>query len=172
MKGELSIAQALKRLVGKGKSATAVALVTKVDKAAFTCDVLFEEVNLAWPGVRLKSVEDANKIAFVTFPALNSYVLLSRIEGADDWAVVACNEVSEIWLGGDSSSMVKAETLITELNKSNAALSAIMSVITTAPINEPGNGSPSALQIALNAALTGKQVGNFSSIKNENVKHG
>jgi hypothetical protein len=38
-------------------------------------------------------------------------------------------------------------------------------------INEPGSGSPSALQAALKIALTGQQLGDYSQIEDTKVKH-
>jgi hypothetical protein len=50
-------------------------------------------------------------------------------------------------------------------------LSAILNVLGGDPINEPGNGAPSALQQALNAATAGLNPGDYSSntIENPNV---
>jgi hypothetical protein len=72
--------------------------------------------------------------------------------------------------GGEFGGLTITPKLVEELNKNNAILEAILQVIST-PVNEPGNGSPSAFQFALNTALAGKQTGDFSEIENEKILH-
>ncbi|HAS45879.1 MAG TPA: hypothetical protein DCS93_35685 [Microscillaceae bacterium] len=59
-------------------------------------------------------------------------------------------------------------------NQNKAILDALLQVIGGAPINEPGNGAPSALQITLKAALAGKQPVAFNEGKltSKKVMHG
>ena len=68
--------------------------------------------------------------------------------------------------------MPKAIELKTQLNKNNILLAHIMAIINGPPVTEPGNGAPSALQIALKSAISSDQLGDFSNIENPNVKHG
>lgn len=75
-----------------------------------------------------------------------------------------------IEIGGDSDFMVRYSVLKEEYDKTKDALDAIMNVLSGSPINEPGNGSPSALQAALSAALTGKVTGDISGSKIDEVK--
>lgn len=63
--------------------------------------------------------------------------------------------------------MVRGDKLQTEIDKSNDTLKTIVDVLTGSTIPEPGNSAPSALQAALNAALQGKEIGDFSEIKSE-----
>jgi len=59
-------------------------------------------------------------------------------------------------------------------NQNKAILDALLGIANGAPINEPGNGSPSALQVTLKAAFAGKQPGVFdaNTITNKKVTHG
>lgn len=87
---------------------------------------------------------------------------------------VEINSVQEgevIINGGNNGGMTITPTLRAELQKNNAILQALLNVINGAPIPEPGQGSPSALQSALSGAVTGRQVGDFSQIENDKVKH-
>ena len=72
---------------------------------------------------------------------------------------------------GKVSGMVNAVALKEQLGKNNELLEAIINIINGSPVNEPGNGSPSALQLALKNAILNKGLGDFSSIENEKVKH-
>ncbi len=76
--------------------------------------------------------------------------------------------IQGIW--GEFSGLTKLEDLFKELDKNVAVLSAMTTVMGGAPITEPGNGSPSALQAALAGSLAGKQVGNFTVIESTVVK--
>ena len=59
-----------------------------------------------------------------------------------------------------------------ELNKNNQILQSILAVINGSPIPEAGNGATSLLQTTLKGVLVGKQIGDFSNIENNKVKHG
>lgn len=127
------------------------------------------------------------------FPEVGSKVLIGMVENSDMNAVLLMAEEVNSYLitlkngfklhlkddgtmtmnGDNFGGMTKTPDLVTELNKNNAILNSLLAVINApSPIPEPGNGAPSALQIALKSAVAGKQVGNFSNIENKKIKHG
>jgi len=55
-------------------------------------------------------------------------------------------------------------TLQSQIEKTNNLLQSLLNVIEGASIPEPGNGSPSALQTALKAAVGSQTLGDFSNI--------
>ena len=67
--------------------------------------------------------------------------------------------------------IIKIEELKNELEKINTFLKKFVETLKTA-VNEPGNGAPSALQQALNTALSTLPFADFTQIENEKVKHG
>jgi len=73
--------------------------------------------------------------------------------------------------GKDLGGLTKTRELKTQLDKSSAILQSILTTLAT-PVPEPGNGSPSAFQAALSAALAGKTPGDFSAIESDKVSHG
>lgn len=73
--------------------------------------------------------------------------------------------------GEDYGGLIKIEELKKELEKNNTILKIILQVCATA-VNEAGNGSPSVFQQALNLALKGQQVADFSNIENDKITHG
>lgn len=79
--------------------------------------------------------------------------------------------VKIIFHEGENSGMVKAPVLAEESNKDKAIIDAMLSVLNGAQIPEPGNGAPSALQIALKAALTGLESGQWETLENDKIKH-
>jgi len=103
---------------------------------------------------------------------------------------ITFNSDQQIFKVGEMSFEIKADKLllngetgggllnIIELkaawDQNKAILDALLGVANGAPVNEPGNGSPSALQITLKTALTGKQSGKFeeSTLVNKKVMHG
>ncbi|VDA99372.1 hypothetical protein S1OALGB6SA_440 [Olavius algarvensis spirochete endosymbiont] len=74
--------------------------------------------------------------------------------------------------GSDFGGLIKIGELAANLNKNVEVLSSLIDALRKGPITESGNGAPSALQGALAAALTGKNVGDFSQLENTAVKHG
>lgn len=71
--------------------------------------------------------------------------------------------------GGTLGGLTKTQELKTQLDKSNTLIESLLAVINGTEIPEPGNGSPSALQIALSAAITGQSLGEYSDIENEKI---
>ena len=105
-------------------------------------------------------------------PKINSVVTVSFLD-VDNCFVSQYGELETVEIrGSELGGLIIAESLQGELKKNNDILQALLDILTGSPINEPGNGAPSALQISLNAALTGLSVGDFSDIENKNVKHG
>jgi hypothetical protein len=75
-------------------------------------------------------------------------------------------------MGAKYGGLTKTLELKEQLNKTTTLLQHLISIITGPPINEPGSGSPSALQAALSAAIASDALGDFSDIENPKVKHG
>ena len=129
---------------------------------------------LQFTDVRLAAVVDGNTKNLLIKPKVGSMVLIADLsEGLmRDLGIIGWSEVDTITInGGDNGGLTITPTLVQELNKNNAILTALIGVLTGAPIPEPGNASPSALQIALKTAVTGKQLGDFSQIENKKIKH-
>jgi hypothetical protein len=95
--------------------------------------------------------------------------------GNDDGAQVVVTP-NGIELGGNSddrptNSVAIAEKVLAEFQKLQTHFAAIEAVLTGAPINEPGSGSPSALQAALAIAIAPANLYPApSSVASANVK--
>lgn len=74
-----------------------------------------------------------------------------------------------IFNAGTLGGMVKARELQTQSNLDKEILQAMLDILTGPPIDEPGNGAPSALQIALRAALIGKSPGTWDNLENPKI---
>lgn len=84
--------------------------------------------------------------------------------------VIVDNEIK--YNDGGFGGLIKIEELKSELDKVNGILQAIMNILSGAPITEAGNGAPSALQVALSAAILGKSLPTYRTIENTKIKHG
>jgi hypothetical protein len=73
---------------------------------------------------------------------------------------------------GSYGGLVKVNELKTQLAKTNSLLSALIQILKGAPIPEPGNGAPSALQLALKSAIATQSLGDYSNIENTLITHG
>jgi hypothetical protein len=166
MKG---LADILNDLVPK-KVSMIDAEVVSVDKDARTCVVKTVDFDVEIEDVKLTpALGDAAK-PFCLFPAEGSIITIGIIEGGKELVMIAATEVDSIYLGGKEFSMVKAETLTTELNKMKAQLDAVIQALTTW-IVVPSDGGAALLTTA-NALLSPLPKPDFSEIKNEEVKHG
>ncbi|ANQ49620.1 hypothetical protein MY04_4803 [Flammeovirga sp. MY04] len=165
------------------------AKVVTVNENNFSVDVLplHEEVEI--PDVRLKASLDTASNYTVVFPKVESIVVVALIGNSQiDAFVTMVNEPEKIktvigettievdqngisFNGGQNGGLMITPTLVNELEKNNKLLDAFLKVLGGAPITEPGNGSPSALQQALNSALSSFELGDFSEVENKKVKH-
>lgn len=168
------LAEALKALTRK----PTVNLVCKVlEVTGKTCRVEPIDGGAEITGVRLSPVTDSSNEGILIIPEVDSYVMVSQIKvNAADFVyyVSSCSRITEVKMITTNAtvySLTKTELLITELNKTNALLNALLAVINGTAIPEPGSGAPSALQVALKAAITGQTLGNYTDIKNEKIKH-
>jgi len=82
---------------------------------------------------------------------------------------VYCKKDGILELGGNANFAVKYNELKTEYDKTKGLLEAVIQTINT-PVNEPGNGSPSAFQAVLISAIATKTIGDISSAKNDKIK--
>lgn len=148
------------------------AKVTKVDLEALTCDCepigkpeLFD--------VRLKAGIDQVTDGIVEVPKVGSMVMVSMIgKSKTDAVVVLASQVSEVVMfGGQNGGLTITPKLVEELNKTNELLNALLDVIKGAPVLEPGNGAASVLQTQMKTAVADKELGDYSKIENEKVKH-
>lgn len=137
--------------------------------------------------VRLRALSASADQSIEVLPAKNSRVLVLKIED-DDYFVLHADKIDSyvvrvgdtvikitsegiVFNNGGLGGMVKAKILASELNKNNQLLMAILTVLNGAPVPEAGNGTASALQAALKAAISGKSLGDFSALENEKIKH-
>lgn len=183
----------LKRLF-KGETPTQVyfGTVLEVDETKYTCDVQPNDGSPIDYDVRLKPTIDSNDEGIVIVPEVGSIVLVMMIGNDKNFKCVSVfgkvdryliktkgNGTIEITPGGilklngdKFGGLTKTQELKKQLDINNRLLNAIMQVIKTTPIPEPGSGSPSAFQAALSAAITPLSLGSFKDIENENVLHG
>tara|TARA_Y100000588_G_scaffold217747_1_gene231657 strand:+ start:122 stop:637 length:516 start_codon:yes stop_codon:yes gene_type:complete len=163
--------QAMKEF-GKTPSVCFPADVLEVDKDTLTCVV--SPVNGAEMfDVRLKASINTVTDGIVEFPVEGTTVLVCLIGNDPEMGFIAAVDKVEtvLMFGGENGGLTITPKLVKELNKTNELLTALLDVIKGAPVMEPGNGSPSALQTQLNAAVADKELGDYSEIENEKVKH-
>jgi hypothetical protein len=151
-----------------------------------TCDVT--PVNGAADLLDVRLNAYGTSTGYIVYPTADSFVMVtffkkneayvSLVSDIDSLAVNIEDKTfyidSEgILLNGDEfGGLTKTPELKTQLDKTHALLTQIINIINGAPIAEPGNGAPSALQASLKIAITGKQLGSFTNIENTIVKHG
>ncbi len=119
-------------------------------------------------------VENNPNDAFIIKVTELEAVKLSNVENIEISQItsVKISDADEVIINdGGNGGLTITPKLVEELNKNNKVLQSIMQILTGSPITEPGNGAPSALQTALKGAISGKQLGDFSKIENEKIKH-
>ena len=98
------------------------------------------------------------------------YKIFSMNNEGDEKTYIYLKNDGTMEIGGSSDNMVRYSILKDEYDKTKDALDAIIDVLTGVPINEPGNGAPSALQTSLSGALSGKVTGDITGSKIDEIK--
>lgn len=110
----------------------------------------------------------------VVKPVLNTDCLIAIVEGDEATAFLLYADEAELtqFNGGKNGGLAITPKLAEELEKNNAILQALMDVINSdPPIVETGNGAASALQAALKASITAKELGDFTDIEDTKITH-
>lgn len=136
-----------------------IAQVDSVNEDECTC-VLIDHDGQEFFDVRLQPVTGKNKY-FLQIPKEKSFVLAVRIEGGDDWMVVACEEVEKVQLivgsseviitendillnGGELGGLIKISELTAKLNLLVNTFNTHTHPVTTAgtATNQAGTAAP------------------------------
>lgn len=143
------------------------ATVTEVDIATRTCTVQ-PPGQSEIPNVRLRAAIDGDKSGIIELPEVGSSVLVQYVGNkSDNLQLLRPSKISKIIVSNaDESLKHLLEDTYAELNKTRSLINALVTIIGGAPIAEPGNGSPSALQAALSAAIAAESLGDYNSINN------
>lgn len=178
MEAQEQIRQRLRQMAGEvGPDYTMLGTAKSVDEDEKTCVLHDEESGLDYHDIRLRPVLDG-KESHTLFPKVGTWVLAIRIEESDDWMAIAFGEIAKwtvsceevIFNDGDNGGMVIWPDTKQQLDLCKQFIQAIKDVSST-PINEPGNGSPSAYQAAINAAISSINVPDFENLEDDKVKH-
>jgi hypothetical protein len=169
MSAESDIRKAILEIAKSDNNFTFIANVDSVDIDSRTCDVTNIGNELEYTNVMLQAYVSHSGI--VITPKINSQVLVTMLSPTVGH-VTMYSEVDIIALSGEGyGGIVKADTLKTELDKTNALLNAVV----TAFNNWTPTGTladSTALKALITPLLVGKSTGDYSDIKNNLVKHG
>ena len=172
-------------------------IIVDVDEVKFTCTVNVQSIenindkNNIYTSVPLKVLK-GSQASLIEIPAKNSIcticfrdnniqrpqlyqvdqcdkILIKVGNKADGFQTLQISKDGFVWNDGKNGGLVLAPELKMQSNKDKAILDALLSIINGTPINEPGSGSPSALQAALKGALTGKQSGTWNNLENKKL---
>lgn len=155
---------------------TFVGKVSAVDENAGTCDVLPVDGNPEFFDVRLAPSVDNIVDGVIAIPVIGSYVICGRLQNENDVFIVVPGEISKyiikctgagkIELNGNSFSLVKGETLQTQITQLAADLNALILLYNSHTHVIP-SGTTAVTTMISNISST-----DFSQILNESVKHG
>lgn len=149
-------------------------IIDAVDTTAYTVDVKIAGETMFSVPMR---VLVSSQASVIEIPALNSACLIVfRDNNISQPQLFMVDKVTELRIDtkvifnkGTLGGMVKAKELQTQSNKDKAILDALLNIINGTPINEPGNGAPSALQLALKGVLNGKSSGVWTGLENAKI---
>jgi ribosomal protein S19 len=161
----------VRKIISKSIVPATIAIVGSVDRDANTCNVTVDGTDEQYNDVIL-IVDDKGDNQTILFPVVGSMVaIIPLFNNTQQWCVVMVSEVEDMQLHGDTfGGLVKADTLKAELDKTNAFAQAIYETLRDW-IVVPNDGG-AAIKAKLTTKMIGKSLGDFSSIKNDKVKHG
>ena len=122
----MNIREAIIKIVEDGQNFeiySKVCKVVSVDKYLNTCDVDPLDGDAGLLDVKLTATE-GNQAGFIVCPEIDSSVIVTFLD-KDTAFVSMCTEVKEVvFNGGVNGGLINIDTLILELNKNNAILTA------------------------------------------------
>ena len=142
--------------------------LVSVDKYLNTCDVDPLDGDAGLLDVKLTATE-GNQTGFIVYPEIDSSVIVTFLD-KDTAFISMCTEVEEVvFNGGTNGGLINIDTLILELNKNNAILTALIQGFSTfVPVTNDGGA---ALKTLMVSALSSLQTGDFSAMEDEKFKH-
>lgn len=162
--------------------------VTAIDKDKKTCDIQPLIGKAEYLDVRLLPLSGSGSFGFAIYPKKDTNVVILKKDATEAF-LLSCQEIEsiELFVGedfqlevknngdcifneGKNGGLIVVDKLKQQVEKNSQLLQKIMTVFST-PVNEAGNGAPSVLQQALNAATQGSQTADLSNITNDKIKH-
>lgn len=157
------IRKAIRDVVGN-KPAVIQGEVVSVDTDELTATIKLDESGDVTQDVRLTATQGSGK--FVVFPAVGTLLLAARILDAEKWVMISCDDVTDVWLRGDSDGgLIVISDLVSKLNTLESRMTSHQHIY----VNPSGTPTPTAVDPATNPAITPTVP---SDIENEHVKHG
>ena len=183
-KDDIKIGMELRRIVGmNGVRFTVMSgVVTAVNTGDNSCTVKLTcgDDDVPSEGILL-NVLLGNMGGVYGMPAENANCIVAEVDGPGMWELLKADSYTNVYASastlfqfndGSLGGLTKTKELQTQINKLNMLVSHLVTVITGAPVPEPGSGAASALQAALKAAIAADSVGDFSDIENKKITHG
>lgn len=172
---DTELRDALKRAI-KTPTINYACKVLEVSDDKMTCNCRPIDGSADLLNVRIQSVISDSQGGVLMVPKVGSDVIVSVLNmDKNDSYISSVSKVTLIIMNTTEAtemySTVKAEKLQDELDRFQSFFMAIVNVINNIPCTEPGGGAPSAFQLALKSAIATKMPGDFTVIKNENIKH-
>ena len=176
MEKEEQIRQMLKQMAKEvGPDQSFIGTVESVNEGEKTCVLIDGESNLKFYDVRLSPVIDGIQ-GLTLVPKVNAYALAIKIED-EDWMVIQASQFERYLLtcdnivfnGGTKGGMVNWPDARTELDKTKAVVSALLTAINNWVV--VGGDGGLAFKTALGLALAGKAVGDYANLEDTKVKH-
>lgn len=168
-KSQEELGKALKGWLA-GPVQTFTADVVSVDQSSLTC-VVQPADGPELSDVRLKAAIDNVKEGAVEFPTVGSSVLVGIIGNDENTAfLLKCSNVDKVmFYDGLKGGLINIQTLIMELNKTNAVVNAIKTSLTSwTPVSGDGGA---ALKALASSQLSGKSTGDFTTMEDARVVH-
>ena len=167
----MNIRESIIKIVEDGQNSEVYSKVCKVisiDKDLNICDVEPLDGDAGLLDVKLTATE-GNQTGFIVYPEIDSSVIVTFLD-KDTAFVSMCTEVEEVvFNGGTNGGLINIDTLILELNKNNAILTALIQGFSTfVPVTNDGGA---ALKTLMVSALSSLQTGDFSAMEDEKFKH-
>ena len=145
---DLQLSQALDLLLKASKRGCIIldGVIKDVDKDKFTCTVLVS--GSPHYNVPLK-VLISSQASIIEIPKVETTCLMTFRDGNTQRPqIFSVHEAEQLLITCDDIQIKSSKLKLNDLN-----ISKMLTVINGTPINEPGNGSPSAFQTALKNAL-------------------
>lgn len=176
MEASEKIIRKLRELAAKeGPPVTLLGKVVAVDEATGVCDIFDDDSQITFKDVRLNPIR--GNYGYIIVPKINSWAMAVRVEDSEDWMLIHANQIKSIKInaeevvfnGGTKGGLINIETLKSELNKTNEVVNTIVNALKNWTVVPSDGGA--ALKTYFGTQIVEKQVGDFTAMVDDKVKH-
>lgn len=117
--------------------------VISVDTGNQTAKIKLDDSGNVTYTIRLKAIIDGNETGFVVFPEDGAKVLAAKIYNLDNYVMITCSKVREVWIRGKANgNLMNISSVVSRLNDLENDIKAVQTSLRSwTPVSNDGGAA-------------------------------